>query len=251
MKKMYDLNAIASQLGLPSREAPGPRGMSLEYLWDVPAADRFLALIEQDGADFITLDGHPQAWLACYLALKLAPKTLGLFIPPMGGDVPMKKLPLGAANPDGHVDMNTEPFQDGLLLHFSPDTRDYHAEYLDAVTLPEALKGQHVYLQGMAPNFITGSLALTLAEVCPSVSVGGQDGSFLCVFSAQPEKAPGQVTGKKAMEMPGGPGPMGGGKPPMPPRKPPYRKKGDPYGNYPESDHGPVRQWRWCACPAR
>lgn len=32
MKKMYSLNDIGAQLGLPSREAPGPRGMSLEYL---------------------------------------------------------------------------------------------------------------------------------------------------------------------------------------------------------------------------
>ena len=71
MKKMYSINDIGAQLGLPSREAPGPRGMSLEYLWDIAAADRFIALLNQDGADPITLDGHPQAWLACYLALEL------------------------------------------------------------------------------------------------------------------------------------------------------------------------------------
>ena len=41
MKKMYSLNDIGAQLGLPSREAPGPRGMSFEYLWDIAAADRF------------------------------------------------------------------------------------------------------------------------------------------------------------------------------------------------------------------
>ena len=154
MKKMYSLNDIGAQLGLPSREAPGPRGMSLEYLWDIAAADRFIDLLNQEGADPITLDGHPQAWLACYLALELRP---------MGGDVPMKALTFGDNNPQGHVEMQTEPFQDGILLHFSPDTRDYHAEYLDSITLPAELKGQHVYLQGMAPNFITGSLALTLA----------------------------------------------------------------------------------------
>lgn len=132
--------------------------MSLEYLWDIAAADRFIDLLNQEGADPITLDGHPQAWLACYLALELRPKVVGLFIPPMGGDVPMKSLTFGNKNPQGHVEMQTDPFQDGILLHFSPDTRDYHAEYLDSITLPTELKGQHVYLQGMAPNFITGSL---------------------------------------------------------------------------------------------
>ena len=146
MKKMYSLNDIGAQLGLPSREAPGPRGMSLEYLWDIAAADRFIALLNQEGTDPITLDGHPQAWLACYLALELRPKVVGLFIPPMGGDVPMKPLTFGDKNPQGHVDMQTEPFQDGILLHFSPDTRDYHAEYLDSITLPAVLKGRHVYL---------------------------------------------------------------------------------------------------------
>ena len=159
MKKMYSLNDIGAQLGLPSREAPGPRGMSLEYLWDIAAADRFIALLNQEGTDPITLDGHPQAWLACYLALELRPKVVGLFIPPMGGDVPMKSLTFGDKNPQGHVDMQTEPFQDGILLHFSPDTRDYHAEYLDSITLPAVLKGRHVYLQGMAPNFITYRLS--------------------------------------------------------------------------------------------
>lgn len=218
MKKMYSINDIGAQLGLSSREAPGPRGMSLEYLWDIAAADRFIDLLKQDGADPIALDGHPQAWLACYLALELRPKVVGLFIPPMGGDVPMKALSFGDKNPQGHVDVQTEPFQDGILLSFSPDTRDYCTAYLDNIVLPAELKGQHVYLQGMAPNFITGSLALTLAEACPSVSVAGQDGSFVCVYSTQPEKKPGQVTGKKAMPMPGAPGPMDGGKPPMPPR---------------------------------
>ena len=88
MKKMYSLNDIGAQLGLPSREAPGPRGMSLEYLWDIAAADRFIALLNQEGADPITLDGHPQAWLACYLALELRPKVVGLFIPPMAATSP-------------------------------------------------------------------------------------------------------------------------------------------------------------------
>ncbi len=221
MKKMYSINDVGAQLGLSSREAPGPRGMSLEYLWDVDAANRFIALLKQDGADPIALDGHPQAWLACYLALELRPTVVGLFIPPMGGDVPMKALSFGDKNPQGHVDMQTEPFQEGILLNFSPDTRDYCTEYLDNITLPAELKGQHVYLQGMAPNFITGSLALTLAEACPSVSVAGQDGSFVCVYSTQPEKKPGQVTGKKVMPMPGGPGPMDGRKPPMDGGKPP------------------------------
>lgn len=219
MKKMYNINDIGAQLGLPSREAPGPRGMSLEYQWDLQGADRMIALLEADGADEITLDGHPQAWLACYLALKLSPKTVALFIPPLGGDIPMEKLKFGKNDPQGHVTLTTEPFQDGVLLHFEPDTRDYEASFLKKVALPEELRGKHIYMQGMAPNFITGSLALTLAEGCPSVSVGGQDGSFICVYSTEPDKKPGQVTGKKAMAMPGGPGEPGGPggpKPPMP-----------------------------------
>lgn len=75
-----------------------------------------------------------------------------------------------------------------------------------------------MYLQGMAPNFITGSLAMTLAEACPSVSVSGQDGSFTCVYSTEPGKKPGDITGKKPMAArwprgPRGPGGPGGPRP--------------------------------------
>lgn len=214
MKKMYSINDIGARLGLPSREAPGPRGMSLEYIWDLDGAEKMIELLAADGADEITLDGHPQSWLACYLALRLAPRTVGLFIPPLGGDIPMKKLKFGANSPDGHLTLKVEPFQDGLLLNFMPDTRDYAAHMMDAVALPEELKGKPVYLQGMAPNFITGSLAMTLAEACPSVSVSGQDGSFTCVYSTEPGKKPGDITGKKPMGGPGGPdGPGGPGAP--------------------------------------
>ena len=213
MKKMYSINDIGARLGLPSREAPGPRGMSLEYIWDLDGAEKMIELLAADGADEITLDGHPQSWLACYLALRLAPRTVGLFIPPLGGDIPMKKLKFGANSPDGHLTLKVEPFQDGLLLNFMPDTRDYAAHMMDAVALPEELKGKPVYLQGMAPNFITGSLAMTLAEACPSVSVSGQDGSFTCVYSTEPGKKPGNITGKKPMGGPGGPGGPGAPRP--------------------------------------
>ena len=137
----------------------------------------------------------------------------------MGGDVPMKALSFGDKNPQGHVDMQTEPFQDGILLGFSPDTRDYCTAYLDNIVLPAELKGQHVYLQGMAPNFITGSLALTLAEACPSVSVAGQDGSFVCVYSTQPgEKARSGHRQKSHANARSSPVPWTRGEPPMPPR---------------------------------
>lgn len=225
MKKMYSINDIAAQLGLPCHEAPGPRGNSLEYDWNIAAADEMVKLLLADGAEEITLDGHPQAWLACYLALKLRPRTVGLFIPPMGGDIPMIPLSFGQENPQGHVNFQVEPFQDGVLLHFEPDSRDYEAAAIHHVVIPEAVKGKHVYLQGMAPNFITGSLALTLADACPSVSVSGQDGGFTCVASQEAARKPGDITARRPMAMPGGPKPPAGGPtppaggmPPMPPQ---------------------------------
>ena len=78
----------------------------------------------------------------------------------------------------------------------------------------------------MAPNFITGSLALTLAEACPSVSVSGQDGSFLCVYSTQPDKKArsghreeGRADGPEA------PGPVGRRKTSYAPSLAPSREK--------------------------
>lgn len=77
MKKMYSINDIGARLGLPSREAPGPRGMSLEYIWDLDGAEKMIEFLAADGADEITLDGHPQAWLACYLHCGWPPEPWG------------------------------------------------------------------------------------------------------------------------------------------------------------------------------
>ena len=205
MKKMYNLNDIGANLVLPCREAPGPRGISLEYIWNLSAADQMIALIVQDNINEVILDGHPQAWLACYLALKLRPRVVSLFIPPMGCDIPMVPLSFGQVNPNGHIIFQVSPFEDGLLLQFQPDSPDYQPSFLQSIVLPESTKGQHIYLQGMAPNFITGSLALTLADVCPSVSIGGQDGSFICVSSTSGNKQLGQITAQRPMERPNAP----------------------------------------------
>lgn len=202
MKRMYSINDLGAELKLPCHEAPGPRGMSLEYDWTPEAAESLVNKFKTEETEAVVLDGHPQAWLACYLAIAMEPVPVGLFIPPMGGDVPMKRLSFGAFAPEGHVTLETEAFNDGILLQFAPDTRDYQADYLGKITLPPELKGQHVYLQGMAPNFITGSLALTLAGEAESVSVAGMDGNFLCVYSADGSRKLGQMTASRPMMPP-------------------------------------------------
>lgn len=202
MKRMYNLGDLGAELKLPCHEAPGPGGMSLEYDWTAEAAGRLVKQFQQQDTEGVVLDGHPQAWLACYLAIAMEPVTVGLFIPPMGGDVPMVRLGFGDICPEGHVSLKTEEFQDGVLLQFAPDTRDYQVDYLKKVTVPEELKNQHVYLQGMAPNFITGSLALTLAGESESVSVAGMDGRFVCVYSRTGDREVGQITGARPMMPP-------------------------------------------------
>lgn len=202
MKRMYNLNDLGAELKLPSHEAPGPRGISLEYDWNIDAAKALVAQFREQGVTEVVLDGHPPAWLACFLAIEMAPVPVSLFIPPLGGDIPMTGLELGPEAPEGHVQFRTESFSDGVLLSFSLDTRDYQADFIGKVRVPEATKGRHVYLQGMAPNFVTGSLAMTLAACCPSVSVSGSDGRFVCVSSAIPDKQPGQVTGSRPFAPP-------------------------------------------------
>lgn len=202
MKRMYSISDLAAELRLSGHEAPGPRGMSMEYDWDGTAAKALSTLFREQGADEIVLDGHPPAWLACYLAIEMAPVSVGLFIPPLGGDIPMAVLEFGAANSEGHVKLQTEPFADGMLLSFAPDTRDFQAEFMKKVYVPSVLKGKHAYLQGMAPNFVAGSLALTLAPVCPSVSVAGNDGRFVCVSTQTAEKELGQVTASRSFAPP-------------------------------------------------
>lgn len=194
MKRMYNINDLGAELKLPCHEAPGPRGVSLEYDWNGEAAKALVALFREHGATEVVLDGHPPAWLACYLAIEMAPVPVSLFIPPLGGDIPMASLEFGPEAPEGHVRFQTEPFADGVLVGFAPDTRDFQADFMKKVRVPEAPKGRHVYLQGMAPNFVAGSLALTLAACCPSVSVSGPDGRFVCVSSEEPSKQVGQVT---------------------------------------------------------
>ncbi len=201
-KTMYRINDLGAELGLTGREAPGPQGMSMSYEWTAQAAESVIARMAADPADEIVLDGHPAAWLVCRLAIALAPKTVSLFIPPLGGDIPVRMLSFGPEDPAGQISWKLTPFENGVLAQFELATRSYSPEDLSRVHLPEELKEQHIFFQGMAPNYVAGSMALSCVGACKSVSVAGMDGSFTCVWSRDGIPEPGTITAGMEMKTP-------------------------------------------------